>query len=136
MSSKKKKPAVQSPQEKVQPVESKPVEVVEEEAPEVAAPPQKVRHIEETLQEEATRQEGPQEPLPPVETTEEEDQVPVPPGMIRFQVSGPIASLSHGQAVYPVTLGRVDLPAGEKWYQSLVAAGELSRRLRAYRRDG
>ena len=42
-----------------------------------------------------------------------------------YQVSG-LTSVSHGDEVYPVADGKVELPAaGRHWYESLIQAGNL-----------
>jgi hypothetical protein len=35
-------------------------------------------------------------------------------------------SVSHGDRVYPVKDGIVELPAGESWYQDLIRSGALT----------
>lgn len=51
-------------------------------------------------------------------------QIEIP--VTRYAVRGNTATLSHGQEVYRVENGKVELPAGETWYQPLIEAGILA----------
>ena len=46
-------------------------------------------------------------------------------GFRRFLVNWNAISVGYGENSYPVESGRVDLPAGEQWYQYLIDAGLL-----------
>lgn len=78
---------------------------------------------------EASEQPEPKQPAgetPQVEPEQPASEQPAAgPVMVRYQVAGSITNVAHGDAVYPVKNGLVDLPAGETWYQHLIASRRL-----------
>ena len=67
----------------------------------------------------APQADGPQ----PAGAHTPEGSDPLP--MATYRVRGDLVSVAFGDQVYPVRDGRVDLPAGARWYAHLVQSGRL-----------
>jgi hypothetical protein len=48
------------------------------------------------------------------------------PGFAVYRVNRAISQLSHGDKVYHVLDGMIDLPVGETWYTDLINSGALT----------